>query len=464
MSAKAGRTPMPLADPNARNRNFDEVALGYTEEMAKREAGRCLNCKNRPCADACPVNVNIPEFIEQVKKGDYGKAAEIIASTNALPAICGRVCPQESQCEGRCVLGKKGEAVAIGRLERFVGDWEIANNSLALAIAEPNGKKAAIVGAGPAGLTCAGELAKRGYAAVVFEAIHENGGVMAYGIPEFRLPKEIVRKEIEKLEKLGVTIVNNAIVGKTMSIDDLFADGFSSVFIASGAGLPSFMGIKGEGLLGVYSANEFLTRINLMKAYKDGYDTPIQAGRKTVVVGGGNVAMDAARCAKRLGSEPSIVYRRSEEELPARREEVEHAKEEGISFSLLCSPIEILGDGEGYVRAVKCIRMQLGEEDASGRRRPVEIPGTEFEVEADSVVMAIGTSPNPLVPASASSLNVDRHGCILVDEETLATSMAGVFAGGDIVSGAATVIMAMGAGRKAAGAMDKYMKGLPLST
>ena len=456
------RTAMPEQDPEARSRNFEEVALGYTEEMAVSEASRCINCKNTPCIDGCPVSVRIPDFIEKIKQRDFDSAAEIIYETNSLPAVCGRVCPQESQCEGKCIRGIKGEPVAIGRLERFAADIALAKyHKKEQKQATASGVlKAAVIGSGPAGLSCAGELAKKGYAVTVFEALHTPGGVLVYGIPQFRLPKEIVAKEVSVLEDMGVQINTNTIIGRTIDIDELFEEGYSSVFIGTGAGLPNFMGIPGENLLGVYSANEYLTRVNLMKAYNDEYDTPLVRSRSVAVVGGGNVAMDAARCAKRLGAEVYVVYRRGEEELPARREEVHHAKEEGIIFRLLNNPVEITGDSEGHVTALKCVRMELGEPDASGRKRPAAVEGSEFMIDADAVIMAIGTSPNPLITKTTQDLDFDRYGCITADEATMQTSREGIFAGGDAVTGAATVIQAMGAGRKAAIAMDEYMKTL----
>ena len=453
------KTPMPEQDPKVRARNFKEVALGYTEEMAKEEAGRCLNCKNPKCVEGCPVNVRIPEFIKKVAEGDFKAAYEIITSTNALPALSGRVCPQETQCESKCVRGIKGEPVAIGRLERFVADWYRENINAMPEKAEPNGKKVAVVGSGPAGLTAASDLAKKGYDVSIFEALHTAGGVLVYGIPEFRLPKDtVLAHEIEEVRQLGVKIETDVIIGRTLTIDDLFdKEGFKAVFVGSGAGLPKFMGIPGENCNGVFSANEFLTRNNLMKAYRDDYDTPIHAGHKLVVVGGGNVAMDAARTALRLGAETTIVYRRTEKELPARKEEVHHAMEEGIKFEMLTNPVEILGDEKGWVTGIKCIRMELGEPDASGRRAPVEVPGSEFIIETDSVIMALGTSPNPLISRTTEGLEINRRGCIVADE-VVQTSRKGVFAGGDAVTGAATVILAMGAGRKAAAAIDTYIK------
>ena len=457
---RATKNPMPSQDPKVRARNFDEVAKGYTEQMALDEADRCLNCKNSPCVSGCPVGISIPSFIQKVKVGEFEEAYRIITDSSSLPAVCGRVCPQESQCEGKCVRGIKGEPVAIGRLERFVADYHNANGAENPAPTAPNGHRVAVVGSGPSGLTCAGDLAKRGYDVTVFEALHTAGGVLVYGIPEFRLPKAIVAAEIETLKALGVKIAVNTVVGKTLSIEELMRDeGFEAVFVGSGAGLPRFMGIAGENLKGVYSANEFLTRVNLMKAYRKDSTTPIQHARRVAVVGGGNVAMDAARSALRLGAEKVyIVYRRSLEELPARREEVEHAMEEGSEFMLLNNPVEILGDENGFVRAMRCIRMELGAPDASGRRSPVEIAGSEFELECDSVIMSIGTSPNPLIKDTTKGLEVNRRGGIVVAEETGKTSLDGVYAGGDAVTGAATVILAMGAGKTAARAIDEYLK------
>ena len=427
-------------------------------DRQKEVSERCLHCRHRPCVNGCPVNVNIPEFIEKVKEGEYEDAYQIIALTSSLPAVCGRVCPQESQCEKYCVRGIKAQPVGIGRLERFVADWHRENSVEHAERPASNGRKVAVVGAGPAGLTAAGDLARRGYDVTIFEALHVAGGVLMYGIPEFRLPKAIVQKEIETLKDLGVEIVTNFVVGRSDTIDALMEQGFEAVFVGSGAGLPNFMGLPGENLKGVYSANEFLTRINLMKAYREGSPTTVQHPKKTVVVGGGNVAMDAARCARRLGSEVHIVYRRSLEELPARKEEVEHAMEEGIIFDLLCNPVEVLGTEDGWIRAVKCVRMELGEPDASGRRRPVVIPGSEFVIDADCMIMAIGTSPNPLIRSTTEGLDVNRRGCLVVDEHEQ-TSREGVYAGGDAVTGAATVISAMGAGKKAAAAMDAWLNG-----
>ncbi|PWM41152.1 MAG: glutamate synthase (NADPH), homotetrameric [Clostridiales bacterium] len=444
------KTPMPAQAPEVRNKNFDEVTLGYTPEMAVLEAQRCLQCKHRPCMKGCPVAVRIPEFIAKVAQGDFLAAYEIITSTNALPAVCGRVCPQENQCERECVRGIKGESVAIGRLERFVADYFMEYGTAASKRAEPNGIKVAVIGAGPAGLSCAGDLARRGFEVTIYEAIHKAGGVLVYGIPEFRLPKAIVEREIDSLRALGVKIETDMVIGRALSLDELGEMGYKAVFVGSGAGLPRFMGIEGEGLLGVYSANEFLTRINLMKAYKDEYDTPIIRSKSVAVIGGGNVAMDAARCAMRLGAERVyIVYRRGEEEIPARLEEIHHAKEEGIEFRLLTAPTRLLGDDQGWVRGMECVKMRLGEPDASGRRSPVEIPGSQYEMEVDSVIMAIGTSPNPLIRTTTEGLQADRRGCLIVNEE-MATTKPGVYAGGDAVTGAATVILAMGAGKKAA--------------
>ena len=453
------QNPMPAQEPAVRARNFGEVALGYTPEQAIDEANRCLNCKHKPCVGGCPVAIDIPAFIGKVKEGDFEAAYQIISRSSSLPAVCGRVCPQETQCESKCVRGIKGEPVAIGRLERFVADWHNANVKEAPQRPASNGHKAAVIGAGPSGLTCAGDLARKGYDVTVFEALHTAGGVLVYGIPEFRLPKAIVEKEIETLKALGVKIETNMVIGKVLSIDELFEMGFESVFIGSGAGLPRFMNIPGENLKGVYSANEFLTRVNLMKAFRKDNPTPIQQVKKVAVVGGGNVAMDAARCAMRLGAEEVyIVYRRSMDELPARKEEVEHAMEEGIEFKLLNNPVEILGDEHKCVRAIRCIEMELGEPDASGRRRPVEKAGSEFELDVDCVIMAIGTSPNPLIRSTTPGLETQKWGGIVTDEETGLTSRQGVFAGGDAVTGAATVILAMGAGKTAAAAMDAYMQ------
>lgn len=452
------KVPMPEQEPNVRNKNFLEVAKGYTEEMAKEEAGRCLNCKNKPCVSGCPVNVRIPEFIAKVAAGEFEEAYKIITSTNGLPAVCGRVCPQENQCEGKCVRGIKGEPVAIGRLERLCADWHMKNVNVKAEKPESNGKKVAVIGAGPSGLTCAGDLAKKGYEVTVFEAFHTAGGVLVYGIPEFRLPKDIVKKEVKNLEDLGVEIKTNMIIGKTLSVDELFEMGYKAVFIGSGAGLPSFMGIEGEDLIGVYSANEYLTRTNLMKAYLDEYDTPIIKSRAVAVVGGGNVAMDAARCAKRLGAETVyIVYRRGLEEMPARKEEVHHAMEEGIIFRNLTNPVKVLGNENGRVRAIECVEMELGEPDASGRRRPIVKEGSNFELPVDTVIMSIGTSPNPLIRSTTEGLDTNKRGCLIVNEETMQTTREAVYAGGDAVTGAATVILAMGAGKQAAKSIDELL-------
>lgn len=452
------KVPMPTQDGNVRRNNFDEVALGYTKEMAMEEAQRCLHCPTKPCISGCPVAVNIPDFIEEVKNGEFEKAYQIIRQTSSLPAVCGRVCPQETQCESKCVRGVKGEAVAIGRLERFVADWHREHVKDEAVKPASNGHKVAVVGAGPAGLTCAGDLAKLGYQVSVFEALHVAGGVLMYGIPEFRLPKAIVQNEIDGLKQMGVDIETNMVIGRSESVDDLFEAGYESVFIGSGAGLPNFMNMPGENLKGVYSANEFLTRCNLMKAYKEGVDTPIQHPKRAVIVGGGNVAMDAARCAKRLGvEEVTIVYRRSMEELPARKEEVEHAQEEGIIFRLLTNPVRVLGDENGWVKGMECVSMELGEPDESGRRRPVEIKDSNFVLDVDCMIMAIGTSPNPLIRSTTEGLGTNRKGCLIADDNG-ATTREGVFAGGDAVTGAATVILAMGAGKTAAKAMDAYIQ------
>ncbi len=451
---------MPSQEPQVRNKNFQEVALGYTAETAVEEAQRCLNCKHKPCIGGCPVKIHIPDFIAKVAAGEFEAAYQIIQQTSSLPAVCGRVCPQETQCEQKCVRGIKGEPVAIGRLERFVADWHNANSCDLPIKEEPNGHKVAVVGSGPAGLTCAGDLAKRGYEVTVFEALHLAGGVLVYGIPEFRLPKTIVQKEIDNLKALGVKVETNMVIGRVLSIDELLDEyGFEAVFIGSGAGLPRFMNIPGENLKSVYSANEFLTRVNLMKAYKDDARTPVLHAKKVAVVGGGNVAMDAARCAKRLGAEEVyIVYRRSENELPARAEEVEHAKEEGIVFKFLTNPTAILEGENGMVRGISCVEMELGEPDASGRRRPVEKAGSDFTIDCDCVIMAIGTSPNPLIKNTTKGLETQKWGGIIADEHGL-TSREGVYAGGDAVTGAATVILAMGAGKTAAEAIDEYIKG-----
>ncbi len=451
------KTPMPEQDPNVRNRNFEEVALGYTQEQAVNEAKRCLQCKNPACVTGCPVGIPIPSFLAKVAEEDMEGAYQILSTANALPAVSGRVCPQENQCEGKCVRGIKGEPVAIGRVERFVADWAAENGIANVATAPANGHKVAVVGSGPAGLTCAGELARMGYAVSVFEAFHTAGGVLSYGIPEFRLPKDIVQREVSNLEKMGVDIELNMVIGKVLTITELFDRGYESVFIASGAGLPMFMKIPGESLVGVYSANEYLTRINLMKAYKEGAATPILHNKKVAVVGGGNVAMDAARCAKRLGAEVHIVYRRSEAELPARAEEVHHAKEEGIIFDLLTNPVCVEGDEQNHVKAITCIRMELGEPDASGRRRPVPVEGSEFSIDVDAVIMALGTSANKMSYSGTPGLEETRKGCVAADEHGC-TSCPGIFAGGDAATGAATVILAMGAGKQAAKSIDDYIK------
>ncbi len=461
------KNPMPSQEPSVRAHNFDEVATGYSAETAVDEALRCLGCKNMPCVSGCPVNIHIPEFIAKVKDGDFEGAYQIIHKTSSLPAVCGRVCPQETQCEAKCVRGIKGEPVGIGRLERFVADWHNAHSDAVPEVAPSNGHRVAVVGSGPSGLTCAGDLAKKGYKVTVFEALHTAGGVLVYGIPEFRLPKAIVRKEVDNLVDMGVDVETNVVIGKTLTVDELFEQGFEAVFIGSGAGLPNFMGIPGESYKGVYSANEFLTRSNLMKAYREDPDTPIMKGGKVAVVGGGNVAMDAARTALRLGADKVyIVYRRSMEELPARREEVEHAEEEGIEFLLLNNPVEILGyenpddrrdPRNGFVTGMKCIKMQLGEPDERGRRRPIPIEGSEFVLDVDTVVISIGTSPNPLIKSTTAGLEVNKRGGIIVEEDTGATTKEGVYAGGDAVTGAATVISAMGAGKTAAKAIDEYL-------
>ena len=454
------KTAMPEQQPDVRNKNFEEVALGYTEEMAVFEAQRCLHCKNRPCVNGCPVNVPIAEFIAHVANGEFEQAYNVLTSANSLPAICGRVCPQETQCESKCVRGIKGEPVAIGRLERFVADYHMAHSREKLQLTKSNGHKVAIVGAGPSGLTCAGDLAKAGYAVTVFEAFHTAGGVLMYGIPEFRLPKAIVQKEIDGLRALGVEIQTNMVIGKVLSVDELFEMGYEAVFIGTGAGLPNFMDIPGNGLSGVYSANEFLTRINLMKAYLDDYDTCIIRPKRVAVVGGGNVAMDAARSAKRLGAEDVyIIYRRSEEEMPARNEEIHHAREEGIEFCLLTNPVAILDDGTGKVGKIECVKMELGQPDDSGRRRPVEKKGSNFQMDVDCVVIAIGNSPNPLIRITTKGIEANKRGCLVVDESTMQTTRQGVYAGGDAVTGAATVILAMGAGRQAARSIDAYIQG-----
>ena len=459
MANKIPRVPVREQDPKVRATNFEEVCYGYNEEEAQLEATRCLNCKNPRCVAACPVSVKIPQFIQQVAAGDFASAAATIAEDSSLPAVCGRVCPQETQCEGSCILGVKGESVAIGKLERFVADWSRENGGVKPVVAPSNGHKVAVIGSGPAGLACASDLAKLGYEVTVFEALHRPGGVLEYGIPEFRLPKDkVVAAEIASVKALGVKIETNVIAGRTVTIDSLLDnEGFDAVFVGSGAGLPRFMNIPGEHFNGVFSANEFLTRNNLMKAYRDDYDTPIHTGKKVVVVGGGNVAMDAARTALRLGAETTIVYRRTEKELPARVEEVHHAKEEGIQFAMLTNPVEILGDENGWVTGVRCIRMELGEPDESGRRSPVEVPGSEFDIRTDTVIMSLGTSPNPLIARTTAGLETTRRGCLVADENG-ATTRPGVFAGGDAVTGAATVILAMGAGRKAAAAIHEYIQ------
>ena len=453
------KIPVREQEPAVRATNFEEVCLGYNEEEARSESERCINCKNAQCIKGCPVAINIPGFIEQVKNGDFKKAYEIISESSALPAVCGRVCPQETQCEGKCIRGIKGDPISIGKLERFVADWACANGIKPKKSETKKDKKIAVIGSGPAGLTCAGDLARMGYDVTIFEALHEAGGVLVYGIPEFRLPKEkVVKKEIENVKALGVKIETNVIIGKSVTIDELIEEeGFDAVFIGSGAGLPKFMGIPGETYSGVFSANEYLTRSNLMKAYDPESPTPIKIGKKVAVVGGGNVAMDAARTALRLGSEVHIVYRRSEEELPARVEEVHHAKEEGIIFDLLTNPVEILADENGWVNGIKCIKMELGEPDESGRRRPVEVKGSEFVIDVDTVIMSLGTSPNPLISSTTKGLEINNRKCIVAAEDTGATSKAGVYAGGDAVTGAATVILAMGAGKTAAQGIDEYL-------
>lgn len=453
------KVPVREQDPNVRNSNFEEVCLGYNQEEAMEESTRCINCKNAKCIKGCPVSIDIPAFIQEVKKGDIAEAYKVIGQSSALPAVCGRVCPQESQCEGVCIRGIKGEPVSIGKLERFVADWARENNIKPEAPAAPNGKKVAVIGAGPAGLTCAGDLAKLGYEVTIFEALHEAGGVLVYGIPEFRLPKEsVVKSEIENVKSLGVKIETNVVIGKSVTIDQLLSEeGFDAVFIGSGAGLPKFMGIPGENANGVFSANEYLTRSNLMKAFDENFDTPIFNSKKVAVVGGGNVAMDAARTALRLGAEVHIVYRRSEAELPARVEEVHHAKQEGIIFDLLTNPNEILVDENGWVKGMTCIRMELGEPDASGRRRPVEIAGSEFTLNLDTVIMALGTSPNPLISATTEGLEINKWKCIVADEEFGKTTKEGVYAGGDAVTGAATVILAMGAGKAGANGIHNFL-------
>ena len=467
INMRADKNPMPTQEASARAHNFDEVALGYTEEMAVDEALRCLGCKNMPCVSGCPVNIHIPEFIAKIKECDFEGAYQIISETSALPAVCGRVCPQETQCESKCVRGIKGEPVGIGRLERFVADWHNSHTEIVKQDISQNGHRVAVVGSGPSGLTCAGDLARKGYSVTVFEALHTAGGVLVYGIPEFRLPKSIVSREVENLKAMGVTLETNIIIGKTLTVDELFEMGFEAVFIGSGAGLPNFMGIPGESYKGVYSANEFLTRSNLMKAYRESPETPIMKGGKVAVVGGGNVAMDAARTALRLGAEKVyVVYRRSMEELPARKEEVDHAMEEGIEFKILNNPTEILGYNNpddrrdpknGFVTGIRCIKMELGEPDERGRRRPIEIAGSEYTLDVDTVIMSIGTSPNPLIKMTTKGLDVNSRGGIIVEESTGATTKEGVYAGGDAVTGAATVISAMGAGKTAAKAIDEYL-------
>ena len=455
------KNPIPEQEPLVRNKNFDEVALGYTEEIAIDEAKRCLNCRQHPCVSGCPVNVRIPEFIAKVAEGEFEEAYKIITSTNSLPAVCGRVCPQEHQCEGKCVRGIKGESVGIGRLERFVADWHAAHADPNANVEKPvsNGHRVAVVGSGPAGLTCAGDLARMGYEVTVYELFHKAGGVLVYGIPEFRLPKAIVAREVAALEEMGVKIVTDAVIGRAISIDELLTEeGFEAVFLGSGAGLPRFLGIPGENLLGVYSANEFLTRINLMKAYREDYDTPIKHHKCVAVVGAGNVAMDAARCAKRLGAEHVyVVYRRGMEEVPARKEEVHHAQEEEVEFKLLTNPVRVIGDEKGYVTGIECIKMKLGEPDEKGRRRPMPVEGSNFVLEVDAMIDALGTSPNPLLRMTTPGLEADKHGCLIADEKGK-TTHEGVFAGGDAVTGAATVILAMGAGKTAATAIDEYIK------
>ena len=454
------RVAVTEQDPVERAKNFKEVCLGYDNERAVKEASRCLHCKNPKCVEGCPVSINIPEFISHIKENDIEGAAKEIAKYSSLPAVCGRVCPQESQCEGKCVLGIKGEPIAIGKLEKYAADWARENNVDVSFKEESNNIKVAIIGSGPAGLTCAGDLAKKGYDVTIFEALHEPGGVLVYGIPEFRLPKEeVVKAEIDNIKKLGVKIETNVVVGRTITIDEILNDeGFKAVFIGSGAGLPKFMGIPGENANGVFSANEFLTRVNLMKAFKEDYDTPVKVGKRVAIVGGGNVAMDAARTALRLGAESHIVYRRSESELPARQEEVHHAKEEGVVFDILTNPVEILSDENGWVKGIKCVKMELGEADDSGRRRPVPVEGSEFVMDVDTVIMSLGTSPNPLISSTTDGLETNKWKCLIADEETGLTTKEGVYAGGDAVTGAATVILAMGAGKKAAKAIDEYLQ------
>ena len=460
MANVKNRVPVREQDPHVRAGNFNEVCLGYNKEEAMEEASRCLHCKNAKCVEGCPVNIDIPEFIARVREGSFEEAYQVIGASSSLPAVCGRVCPQETQCEGKCIRGIKSEPVAIGKLERFVADWACEQGIRPAGAEKKNGHKVAVIGSGPSGLTCAGDLARLGYDVTIFEALHKAGGVLVYGIPEFRLPKDaVVAKEVENVVSLGVKIETNVIIGKSVTIDELLTnEGFDAVFIGSGAGLPMFMGIPGEQAKGVFSANEFLTRSNLMQAFRDDYDTPIVCGKKVAVVGGGNVAMDAARTALRLGAEVHVIYRRSEAELPARREEVHHAKEEGIIFDLLTNPVEILMDENGNVSGIRVIRMELGEPDSSGRRRPVEIPGSEYEIEADTVIMSLGTSPNPLISSTTIGLDVNRRKCIIADEETGATSKEGVYAGGDAVTGAATVILAMGAGKTAAKGIDEFIR------
>ena len=454
------KVPVREQAPEVRATNFEEVCLGYNKEEAVEEANRCLGCKKAKCVEGCPVSINIPGFVHEVKEGNFEKAYQIISESSALPAVCGRVCPQETQCEGKCIRGMKGEAVSIGKLERFVADWAKENGIKPAPAAQKNGHKIAVIGSGPSGLTCAGDLAKMGYDVTIFEALHKAGGVLVYGIPEFRFPKDkVVAAEVENVKSLGVKIETNVIIGKSVTIDELLKEeGFEAVFIGSGAGLPMFMGIPGEQANGVFSANEYLTRNNLMKAFREDYDTPIAHGKKVAVVGGGNVAMDAARTALRLGAEVHIIYRRSEAELPARKEEVHHAKEEGVQFDLLCNPVEILTDDKDWVTGIKCIRMELGEPDASGRRRPVEIPGSEFTIDVDTVIMSLGTSPNPLISSTTIGLDTNKRKCIIADEEFGKTSKEGVYAGGDAVTGAATVILAMGAGKAGARGIDEYIK------
>jgi glutamate synthase (NADPH) small chain len=460
MMKVVNRVPVREQDPNIRRSNFDEVSLGYNEDEAVSESTRCLNCKKPLCVGNCPVSIDIPAFIQEVKNKNFKIAAEIISRSSVLPAVCGRVCPQETQCEGKCILGIKGEPVAIGKLERFVGDWSRENNFVIPVTSEPNGHKIAVIGSGPAGLTCAGELAALGYDVTIFEALHKAGGVLEYGIPEFRLPKEqVVKNEVDNVRRMGVKIITNAIIGKAGTIDNLLDnEDFDAVFVGTGAGLPMFMNIPGENLNGVLSANEFLTRINLMKAYDEDFDTPVRTGQRVAVVGGGNVAMDSARAAVRLGAEVSVIYRRSEEELPARAEEVHHAREEGINFQLLTNPVEVIGNDKGWVTGLKCIKMKLGEPDESGRRRPVIIPNSEFTIETDTVIMSLGTSPNPLIAGTTPRLETDKRGCVKAIDENGTTTREGVFAAGDVVTGSATVILAMGAARKSAKAIDEYIR------